>query len=341
MLASYLPRFAGGQSNSRMLGWFIAILLAFGLASSQTASAQDLPPIPEVSGPKRAIAVGQIEATGGFDVAENWDVGNGLASMLTTELINSGRFEVAERPGLTSVINERQMQASGVTAAANSGSKLTAAEYIIVGSVTDFGAPSKGGGLSLGSSGLGGALGGIGVSNKSGKVGLDLRVVEVSSGKIVDAFVVSSKASKSGFALKGGYKGIVLGGDQFSKTPLGEATREALHKAVIEIARILDAQPWKGQVVAYSDAEGVAIINLGLEAGIENGDRFRIERVGDVLTDPSTGEILKEARYLIGDLEVTTVEEKVSYAAFRSSNGTAAPERGDDVLPMSALSVAD
>ncbi|MDT9598816.1 CsgG/HfaB family protein [Sphingosinicella rhizophila] len=290
-------------------------------------------PIPVVPGPKRTVAVGEIEANGGFEASENWNVGAGVSAMLTTALANTDRFVMVERGTLTGILNEQQLQASKVAGGTPSRERMTPAHYIIVGSVTDFGSPRSGGGFSIGGSRKG-MIGGLGTSRKTGKVGLDLRIVDSRTGKILKSFVVSSKVTQSGIALSGGYKGIALGGDQFSKTPLGEATRRALHDAVVQIATVLAATSWEGRVV---EAEGSGvIINLGQEAGVVAGDRLHVERVAKVLTDPATGQILSEERYRVGTLTVTGVEARIARANFTSVDGSAAAARGDLVIPAGA-----
>lgn len=304
---------------------------AFATGLPTVAFADDLPEVPFVPGPKRTVAVGQIEATGGFDVGENWDVGGGLASMLTTELLQSGRFNIVERADLASVLNEQKVQTSNLTTASPGGGGLTTAQYLIVGSVTEFGAAKKGGGLSLGGS-FGGILGGVGLNKKSGQVGLDLRLVDVKTGIVLVSFNVTESVSKTGVALQSGYKGVAIGGEQFVKTPLGQAARAALRQSVIRIAETLAAQNWQGRIVTYEN--NMTAINVGSDGGVQSGDRFRVERIGQVLTDPETGRVLTEGRYHIGDLVVNSIAPEVSFAAFTSSNGQAEPVRGDLVIPM-------
>lgn len=328
-----LDFWSGLRSKPHRLSFFafvLALILAI-VITPLAAQAEELAEVPAVPGPKRTIAVGPIEAAGGFELGENWDVGNGLASMLTSALLESDRFHVAERTNLRSVLNEKELQTSKVAGGNSAAGKMTAAQFVVVGSVTEFGSPSKGGGVSVGSS-FGGIFGGLGASKKTGKVTLDLRLVDVRSGDVIDSFIVTEKVSKTGLSLKSGYKGVVLGGEQFAKTPLGQATRGALHQAVAKIAESIAALGWEGRIVTFGN--GTAIINAGGEAGVHVGDRLRVERLAQVLTDPETGRVLTEGRYYIGDLLVTAVEPEVAFCSFTSSNGSAEPVRGDIVIAL-------
>ena len=59
-------------------------------------------PVREISGPKRTVTVGGFQSTGAF-VAKygDWDVGGGLAAMLTSALVDSDRFIVVERAAIS------------------------------------------------------------------------------------------------------------------------------------------------------------------------------------------------------------------------------------------------
>jgi hypothetical protein len=61
---------------------------------------------------------------------------------------------------------------------------------------------------------------------------------------------------------------------------------------------------------------------------VKTGDRFNVERILQRLTDPATGEVLSVRRARLGTLEVTSVEDKVSFAAFTTADGNQ-PIRGD------------
>jgi curli biogenesis system outer membrane secretion channel CsgG len=316
--------------RARLLPFLVAASL-LGLPALASAAAAAKGEVPFVPGPKRTIAVGSIEAEGGYKDSESWDIGAGVSAMLATELLRSGRFYVAERTQLSEVTREGRIQAEAGGSARNAS--LTPAQYIVVGSVTEFGSPSKGGGLKVG--GSLGALRGLDVSKKKGRVVLDLRLVEAGTAKVIHSFTVTGEASTTGVDVDARVEGTSIGGDQFARTPLGQATREALDDAVIEIARAIANRGWEGRVVTLAGDR--VIINAGAEAGVKVGDRFRIERVAEILTDPETGRVLSQSRNTVGDLEVTGIEPEIAHGAFKSIDGNTAPVRGDLAIPLSGI----
>src|SRR2546421_11792429 len=117
------------------------------------AGAQALAAEPVMSGPKRSVVVDKFQSNGQFDAAYgNWDVGGGLAAMLSTALAQSGQFVVLERASLPAVIFEQELKANNASNP-ETGPQLgqvAAAQYVVIGAVTEFGMQDKGGGLSLG-----------------------------------------------------------------------------------------------------------------------------------------------------------------------------------------------
>lgn len=314
------------------------VLAAAAALSSRSALASTAkspaPSPPVLRGPKPSIAVGKIEAAGGFAANENWDVGGALAAMLAQSLADSGGFVVIERAGLNDLLNERELQANRL-AGGEAGPKMIAAQYLVVGSVTDFGGPSKGAGLSVGGFGLGGGgVGGVALNRQRGKVKIDLRLLDARTGEVVKAFSVARAASRTGLGLTTAYRGLSTGANAFLRTPLGEASRLALGEAVGHISQALAAMPWEGRVVDWD--QGQLVINAGAEAGVAAGDRLRVERLGRVLTDPATGRVLSENRAYLGELVVETAEGKIARGRFLPVNAAYMPQRGDFVVALPA-----
>ncbi|MDX1625916.1 MAG: CsgG/HfaB family protein, partial [Wenzhouxiangellaceae bacterium] len=69
------------------------------------------------NGPKARIAVARFEnktaQSTGYAGWYNPQIGDGMADMLTTALVNSGRYIVLERANLDTVLNEQDLGASG------------------------------------------------------------------------------------------------------------------------------------------------------------------------------------------------------------------------------------
>jgi curli biogenesis system outer membrane secretion channel CsgG len=289
--------------------------------------------VPAVKGPKRVVAVARFDAVGSFTaVYGNWDVGGGLEAMLITALMESGRFIVVERAHIQPILAEQQMKQSGLVnpTTGPAAGNITGVHAFIIGSVTSFGAQDKGGGVSLGAGGsgglLGGVVGGLSQQSQSGKVTIEVRYVNATTSQIMDTVTISEDIESSSWSLNAGYKGVSLGTNKFYNTPLGEATRRAITRAVQQLATEMNDVPWSGLVVDYDGTE--LYINAGKNSGIKAGDKLVIERIAKTLTDPATGEVLKITKQKIGLVTLTSVEERISSGNYKPLD-ISQPQRGD------------
>jgi curli biogenesis system outer membrane secretion channel CsgG len=160
-------------------------------------------------------------------------LGEGMADMLLTALVETGCFEVFERAALEDVKEEMRLHGK------QPKDLLEGADYVITGSITalEMNAAGKGGG--------GGGfvvplpfIGGVGV--KGGKseahIGLDLRAIRVKDARIVVSKAVEGKSGRWNFGI-GGFGWFGAGGaggwfNSFKNTPLEEATRDVIAGAV-------------------------------------------------------------------------------------------------------------
>ncbi len=298
-------------------------------AAQPTLSNTRCPP-----GPKRIVAVGKVTSVASFGPYSTADIGGGMSAMLVKALHDSGCYIVVERANIGQVLSEHELKASG---AANKETgpalgKLSSVHMLIYGAVTEFGADDKGGGMSLGLSG--GSLGSllstaISRQTASGAVAMDTRLVDASTGEIVKTYTVREDIESSGWDASIGYNEISVGGNQFEKTPLGTAARKMVVKSVSLMTQATGSKAWSGLVVAVDGQD--LYINAGLNSGLKNGDKFMIERIVKKLTDPQTGEILGIRKQELGVLQLTGVEDKMSYGTFVPL-GNEQPKRGDRVI---------
>lgn len=293
--------------------------------------------IQEIPGPRRTIAVGRFATIGAFaQNYGNWDIGGGLAAMLTTALVESKRFIVSERAQIQQILTEQEMKGQKLTTGGSGPDlgKLVGVQFLIFGSVTEFGTEDGGGGFSLGLSrgGLGNMLSSaLSQQSASGTVAMDFRIVDTTSGQVLESFTEKESIESSGFDLSLGYQGMSLGGNQFNKTPLGQAARKVITKAVQRVATNAAKTAWTGAVVDFDAGE--IFINAGSETGMKKGDTFMVERVVKRLTDPSTGEVLMIRKEPLGMVELKMVAPKIASGPFRPM-GTEMPRRGDLVVVL-------
>lgn len=316
------------------------------LGRNNSASDNDIlvEPVPKLLGLKHTIAVGKFDAIGAFTAKHGeWDIGGGLSAMLTTALVESDQFIVVERANVKQILLELELKADKV-AHPDSGpdlGKLTGASLMIYGSVTEFTVDSRGGGVSIGGAGgakdfgaskvTGNAVFSAGASSQSSfaSVAMDIRIVDMTTGQVLQTYVVEEDIENKGFDITIGYGGLSLGMNRFWKTPLGQATRKAINKAVKLIVVEAQKKPWIGRVVEVFDNE--VYINAGSHSGIRKNSKFLVERIIKTFTDPVTGNVLGSKKKKLGVVEITNVEEKLAYGALQPL-GSEIPKRGDLVI---------
>ena len=292
--------------------------------SNQESSAKSGTYAP-LTGPKKTIAVlpfeNRVQSAFG-----SWGIGEGMTEMLVTELFRSGHFIIVERSMLDSVISEQSLGQTGLVRegmAARVGQML-GAQLLIKGVVSEFEhkQSGQGGGITYKGISLGGQ------SNKA-HVGIDVRIIDASSGQIIEAHSVKTTASSSGMNI--GYAAspdLKIGTGGFNKTPLGQATRQAIRKAVAFVISKSRNVPWSGAIVKVDGSK--TYINRGANSNLQPGTTLVLFSKGEELIDPQTGISLGSEDELIGRVLVTEVKSKYSIGRLQMHAGAQA-KRGDVV----------
>lgn len=191
------------------------------------------------NGPKARIAVARFENKTADSY--NWyspSIGDGMADMLTTALVNSGRFIVLEREALDDVLSEQDLGASGRvrgdTAAAIG--EIEGAELLVVAAVTEFAADAGGTQGRIGGGNVGRVLGALAGGSRSAHMAIDLRVVDATTSRVLAATSVEGEARdfNIGGALAGYTGSYALGGSlsSWKNTPREKALRQVIGEAV-------------------------------------------------------------------------------------------------------------
>ncbi len=253
------------------------------------------------------VTVSSFNNRSGF--SGNWKIGSGMADLLVSELMESRHFVVVERGELGVVVQELDLQQrpefrpEGRVKTGN----LKNAQYIIRGVINDF---SQVGGSSIGLAIKKLVFGGKGYR---ARVSLTLTVIDVESGQIVDSVQCQGIARAREAYVRGSYKGVAFGGDAFFKTPLGEATAEAIGDGVEELIASIPSMRWKPMIA--SRIGGKVVINGGADRGLKAGQVFNVHGPGRAVTDPGTGDLLSIIPgAVIGSIKVVSVAEKIAFA---------------------------
>lgn len=263
---------------------------------------------PKCKGLKKSITVYKFDTKAPGSRSE---AGDTLTDMLQTALVNTGCFIVVERAELEQIMKEQKLAETGKTApssAAKAGS-LVGAQVIVMGAVTTFEENERGG--AIGGVTRSGRAGGI-ITNKA-KVTLDMRLVDTSTGEVLQTATASGDASQTG-ALIGGIPvgDIKIGTAAWQKTPIGNAAREAIENAVKIILNQMKTLPWQAKIARIT--EDKIYLNMGENAGIKAGESYFVYSIGEPITDPDTGAILGVEETKAAVIEITTVQEKLSIA---------------------------
>jgi hypothetical protein len=179
---------------------------------------------------------------------------------------------------------------------------------IVTGGVTEFGIKQS----KLGVGGLGRILpfgGGAGMKTDKGRVVLDLRFVDTSTGQILSAETAEGEESSHGVDIDLSLApSVEFGKEGFDETVIGKATRKAVDQVVEKIAKAMEKVPWQGSIVKVAGDK--IYLNTGSEDGRKPGDSFIVYRAGEELVDPDTGESLGAETEKIGRIQIVEIKDK-------------------------------
>ena len=208
--------------------------------------------LPPYTGQKARIAVGSFEwkvgGRGGTTtirgvgdqpivVEHQSSCMSGLRDMLSTVLVQSGRYRVLERQQLAAIQEEVALTEKGY-AEKESGIKrgqIKGADLLITGAVTGWD-PGTTGVKAGGGFGVPGLITGIGGAFRKSTMAMDIRIVDVTTSEVLAATRVEGSATdiKLG-ALAGaliGNVGLAGGLGVYAKTPMEKAIRTCINEAV-------------------------------------------------------------------------------------------------------------
>jgi curli biogenesis system outer membrane secretion channel CsgG len=243
----------------------------------------------------------------------------GLTEMMTTALVETGRFVVLERKAIEQAMSEQDFGASGRVnpETAPTIGMAIGAQVLITGDITEFTyqKSSVGGTLSI--------LRSVGATGERIKamVALDIRLIDAVTGEVVFSRRVEGDAAATGLAADFQIQDQQFGTAMGSQTPLGQASREAIRDAVAAIVDGVKKVPWSGRVVDVRDAS--IYVNAGSEAGVQAGTTLDVFAQGEALIDPETGIQLGTPDRKVGTIRITQLEEKYSVALVVSGDGFA------------------
>jgi curli biogenesis system outer membrane secretion channel CsgG len=312
-----------------MLLPFICVLAVLtpspGPAEQKERKKNDKPPqvsLPPYFGPrKRAIVAGidvKVQAVTttvptpsgntsviSLDLQQPTEFGTGLTDMLVTALVDSKRFVVLERQNLEDVNRERALNDDPAKAG-----KTLGAQVIIRGAVTELSFKRSGGGANLVSEVIDGT-----VVRSVATVAIDLKIVDVESGRVLDAVRAEGRVGSSLTALNLKKDDLKFGVASFENGPLGRAVRSAINDGIRKICERTEKIPWQARVAAViQDDDGTKVyLNMGQDSGLQAGDVLEVTRLGEEIRDPETQLVIGRTKgKRVGRCRVLSLEEGVT-----------------------------
>ncbi len=272
-------------------------------------------------GPKARIAVASFKCKA---AKCNGSIGEGLADMLATALFRTGRFIVLERgEGLKAIQEELALGQSGYVrqGAAPQIGQMEGADILVIGAITAF-EPEA--------SGIGGGgvvvpfkvplFGGVKLGKKEAYIAADIRLVDVRTGRVINATHVEGKASswKVGGLMGGVFGDIGLGGGLgvYKNTPMEKAVRVMLNNAVQAIAQLVPenyyrwgetGQPVKAPVAQTQPSGGIVggqLVSGGIVGGAEQFVPGKKILFTEDFSEYQIGQIPTRLRVVKGQVEV-------------------------------------
>lgn len=249
---------------------------------------------------KRKVAIGRFSnetqyAKGIFYDKENDPMGKQALDILSAKLAASGKFILLERGDLASLLEEAKKSDNGLA--------TIGADYMIIGSVTEFGRKNVG-------------KSGVFSSTKSQIVeaAVAIRLVDVSTGLIIYSDEGKGSAELTTRTTMG-----VGGKADYDATLSDKAISEAIGQLVENIINKCTSKPWRSYFLSYdSDAQ---LIAGGASQGIKVGDTFFVKTKGKKVKNPQSGMMIELPGKNIGKVTVTatagdTPETEYSFVTF-------------------------
>lgn len=223
-----------------LTGFLAACLLAAGCTQKRytttfTPAGQQTPETLDMNytGPRANIAVGDftVKARGATRY-----IGDGLREMLESALFESLRFNVLDRLDPQGLKAEQQLSYSKMARrdSRKLGAQMEVAELMIYGTVTEFEADAKGAGVEASAPSVPVTASAAG---KSAHMAIDIRVVDVASGRLVAAKRIAGSAASykasAGTVFGTGEGPIPVSLGAYSNTPMELAIRDCIYRSVI------------------------------------------------------------------------------------------------------------
>lgn len=246
---------------------------------------------------KRKVAIGRFTnetqyAKGLFYDKENDPMRKQALDILSSKLAASGKFILLERDDLDVLVAE-----------AGSSMNKIGADFIILGSITEFGRKAEGEQKVFSST-----------KTQTAEAGVSIRLVEAATGLII----YSDEAK--GYAETTTKQTMGIGGTAgYDATLSDKAISSAIGQLVENIINKCMDKPWRSYFLSVED--GSYIISGGASQGLASGDVFTVYKKGKTVTNPQTGLKIELPGTKVGTVSVLqcigdTPETEISFCSY-------------------------
>lgn len=217
---------------------------------------------------KRKVAIARFSnetlyGKGIFYDRENDPMAKQALDILSNKLASTGKFILLERADLDKIVSENNNN--------NNDFKGTGADFVIVGSITEFGRKNIGD-ASLFSR----------TKTQVAEAAVSIRLIDVSTGQIIYSEEAKGEAelkSKSTF-------GVGASAD-FDISLSDKAISAAISKLVENVINNCMDRPWKAYFLTVDD--GNLFVTGGKSQGLNIGQEFIVKEKGKIVKNPQTG----------------------------------------------------
>ena len=246
---------------------------------------------------KRKVAIGRFTnetqyAKGLFYDKENDPMRKQALDILSSKLAASGKFILLERDDLDVLMAE-----------AGSSMNKIGADFIILGSITEFGRKAEGQQKVFSST-----------KTQTAEAGVSIHLVEAATGLII----YSDEAK--GYAETTTKQTMGIGGSAgYDATLSDKAISAALGQLVENIINKCMDKPWRSYFLSVED--GSYIISGGVSQGLASGDNFTVYKKGKTVTNPQTGMKIELPGTKVGTVSILqsigdTPETEISFCSY-------------------------
>lgn len=269
----------------------------------------------------------------------NLKVGDGISSELVTALLNTGKFRLIEREQLDKVLAEQNLSASGKidTSTATKIGRLLGVQILVMGKVTEFTNDSTGGKVKLDDK----HKIGLDITAHASRVAIDARMVDTTTAEIRAAVTGRGEKKRANVGVEVDYNKLAIGSDEFKKTALGTALRDAVTSLASQLAdKAADITPAAQDVSRPAALSGkVATVygssvylNIGSVNGVGVGMQFKVYHVIRAVKDPSSGKVIDYITEPIANLIVTSVKNNTAVCKVKSRISTKYKVTKNDIV---------